>query len=133
MPVYEYRCEKCSKKFSVLVGVVAGGKKEQAVACPKCEGKNVYRVISRVSFKRSEEDMLEDLADPGKMGDLNDPQNLRKLTERMGKQFGDDLGGDFSESMEGMEDEMRAADEPTGSFDEGDGGMNSENGSFDEA
>lgn len=132
MPVYEYRCEPCGKKFSVLVGVVAGGKKEKSVACPKCGGKNVYRVISRVSFKRSEEDMLEDLADPEKMGDLNDPQNLRKLTERMGKQFGDDLGEDFSESLGGMEDEMRGESGSTGSFDEGGGGMDSENGSFDE-
>lgn len=120
MPIYEYRCEKCSRKFSVLVGVVAGGKKEKSVACPKCESKSVSRIISRVSFRRSEEDVLSDLGDPSKMGDLDDPKSLRKWTEKMGRQFGDDLGGDFQESLGGLEDEMGAGSaEGGGSFESG--------------
>lgn len=113
------------------MGVVAGGTKEKSVVCPECESKSVSRIISRVSFRRADEDALSDIADPSKMGDLDDPKALRKWTERMGRQFGDDLGEDFQESLGGLEDEMGAESADTGSSFESSGEDSGADSSFE--
>ena len=41
MPLYEYRCEKCSQSFEELVF----GSNPQ-VQCPKCQGSKVTRQLS---------------------------------------------------------------------------------------
>jgi putative FmdB family regulatory protein len=42
MPIYEYKCQDCQKKFEVLHR--AGEEKE--VVCPYCGSKNAKRVMS---------------------------------------------------------------------------------------
>jgi hypothetical protein len=66
------------------------------------------RLISRVAVFRSEESRLERLADPSKLGDLdeNDPQSVARWMKRMGKEMGEDIGDDFDEMVDGaMEEE----------------------------
>jgi putative FmdB family regulatory protein len=107
MPIYEYRCGKCRKKFSILVRSIS---EEVPVSCPRCGAENLTRLFSRFSFRSSasEEEMLEDLADPAKLGDIEDPKQLRKWAEKLGKRFGNELGedmGDFEEALDEMEEE----------------------------
>ncbi|HHV35178.1 MAG TPA: zinc ribbon domain-containing protein [Syntrophomonadaceae bacterium] len=45
MPMYEYQCEKCGEKFSVIVSWF----KRNKVNCPQCGSKNVKRLVSRFS------------------------------------------------------------------------------------
>jgi putative FmdB family regulatory protein len=45
MPIFEYHCKKCDEDFEVLVM----GK--DRVSCPKCKGKKVSRLLSKVSHK----------------------------------------------------------------------------------
>lgn len=40
MPLYEYRCQKCSKTFEVLV---RGG---ESARCPSCQGDALDRLLS---------------------------------------------------------------------------------------
>jgi len=49
MPLYEYYCSDCQKKFELLVS------HEQAddVVCVKCQGEHVRRLLSVFSAKRS--------------------------------------------------------------------------------
>lgn len=103
MPIYEYRCNNCNKKSSFLVGVLSENTPQ--IICPKCKSENFSRVISRVSFVRSEEEMLESLADPSKIGDMNDPQALKQWAKKLGRNFGDELGEGFDEELEKMEEE----------------------------
>ena len=49
---------------------------------------------------RSEDDMLDDLADPSKIGDMEDPRQMVQGMKRMGKEMGEDLGDDFDELVE---------------------------------
>jgi putative FmdB family regulatory protein len=43
MPLYSYHCTKCHKEFELLVGSV------EVPACPKCGGKKLERLMSRVA------------------------------------------------------------------------------------
>ncbi len=47
MPIYEFRCQECGKKFTVLVRM----SEREKVKCPACESKNITQVISACSFK----------------------------------------------------------------------------------
>jgi len=46
MPLYEYRCNECSREFTLLVGVTATKAKR---ACPKCGSRKITKLISRPS------------------------------------------------------------------------------------
>ena len=119
MPIYEYSCNDCGRKFSFLYGV---SRDSHDPVCPACQGRNLSRLISRIARVRSEEAMLEGLADPTQIGDLEDPRSLAKWAKRMGSALGDEAGGDFGDTMEEMlEAEMR-----------GEGGASADAGPADE-
>ena len=103
MPIYEYRCEKCHRITSVLTTRVT--EKVEAV-CANCGGKKMRRLMSRFAMPRSEESRMEALADPSRMGDIdeNDPKSVARMMKRMGKEMGDEFGGtEFDEAVEEIE------------------------------
>jgi hypothetical protein len=79
------------------------------------------KLISRVARVRSEESRLESLADPAKLGNLdeNDPASMARWMKRMGKEMGEDLGGDVDSMVDqAMEEEMAGRGEESGAKDE---------------
>ena len=100
MPLLEYKCVECKKRFSLLIGVVA---ERQDETCPNCGSANVKKLISRFARLRSQDDMIETLSDPAKMGDLDDPRQLHGWMKRMGKEMGEDIGDDFDEMLDEAE------------------------------
>ena len=75
------------------------------------------KLISRVARVRSEDRRLESMADPAKLGDIdeNNPASMARWMKRMGKEFGEDLGEDFDSMVdEAMEEESRAPQESSG-------------------
>ncbi|HHX41046.1 MAG TPA: zinc ribbon domain-containing protein [Armatimonadetes bacterium] len=113
MPIYEYRCVGCNRKFSHLHGMVAN---EAPLQCPRCGGTELKRLISRVSRARSEEEMFDAL-DPANFGDMEDAADVRRWARALGKEMGEELGEDFEESL----DEMIEAEERGELSDEGGG------------
>ena len=98
MPIYEYICADCNKRFSALVGVISNPK---PTACPKCGGVTLDKVVSRFARVRSEEDALENLADENAYGDIeNDPKAMRRFVKEMGHAMDEDLGDDFEQALE---------------------------------
>jgi putative FmdB family regulatory protein len=97
MPLFEYRCEDCRRRFTLLVGMTA-----QAVeqACPRCGGAKIRKLISRFAVARSEDDLLESVADPNALGDPEDPRAMADWMRRIGREMGEDLGDDFDEMVE---------------------------------
>lgn len=102
MPIYEYQCNPCGRRFSFLYGVTAGSTDP---SCPKCQSKDLTRLFSRFATVRSPDAMLENLADPSKMGDLEDPKALARWAKQVGGALGPEMGMD----ADGVVDEMMSA------------------------
>lgn len=99
MPIYEYLCQDCRRRVSILVRSIRNPGRP---ACPRCGGQHLERLMSRFARVRSEEDRLDSLADPRALGDVdeNDPQSVARWAKKMGKELGEDLGEDFDEMMD---------------------------------
>lgn len=96
MPVFEYRCQDCQKRFSVLIGVVAG---PEEAKCPNCGSMKSSRLISRFARGRSEDDRIDEMADQLEtMGEPESPSEMRRMVREMGKAMDEDA----SEEMEDM-------------------------------
>jgi putative FmdB family regulatory protein len=103
MPIYEYRCRKCGKRFSVLTLRVS---EKPAPQCDKCGSQAADRLMSRFAMPKSEETRLESMADSGALSGLdeNDPKSVARWMRKMGKEMGEDVGGeDFDQMMGDME------------------------------
>ena len=97
MPLFEFRCQDCRRRFTLLVGMTAEGAKH---VCPKCGGTQLQKLVSRFAVLRTEDDMLDDLADPSTLGDPEDPKAMADWMRRVGREMGEDLGDDFQELVE---------------------------------
>jgi len=114
MPLYEYRCTSCRKRVTRLT---LRASEEVDRTCDHCGKPTLARLMSRFATPRSEEARLDAMADPSKLGDLdeNDPKSMARWMRRMGRELGDELGG---EDLDEMVDEIEAG----GDLDEGTGG-----------
>jgi putative FmdB family regulatory protein len=106
MPIYEYRCEDCGRRSTFLVLKA----EEFRPLCKHCGGTRLTKLISRVSVLHSDEDRLERLADPSRLGDVdeNDPRSMSRWMKRMGKELGEDVGEDFDQMVEEAMEEQGA-------------------------
>jgi putative FmdB family regulatory protein len=98
MPIYEYRCADCGKRSSLLVLSIHN---PPPPACRHCRSSKVERVMSRFASPKSEDARLESLADPSRLGDLDesDPASMERFMKKMGQEMGEDFGGDLSETL----------------------------------
>jgi putative FmdB family regulatory protein len=105
MPIYEYRCRRCKKRFSVLTLRVS---EKPQPRCDRCGGRAVQRLLSRVALPRSEEARLDALADPQALAGLdeNDPKSVGRWMRKVGKEIGDESEG---ANVDEMVDELEAA------------------------
>lgn len=118
MPIYEYRCESCGRKFSVLVSRMG----QEAESCPRCGGSSLTRLYSRFALARSEEDRLERLADEAELAgvDENDPKSVARWVRRMGQELGEEGGEEFEQALEEIERGEGLAEEGEGATAAGD-------------
>jgi putative FmdB family regulatory protein len=103
MPIYEYQCNKCNKRVSVLTLRVS---EEVQPKCDRCGSKKLSRLMSRFAMVKSEEARLDALADPSNFSGLdeNDPKSMAKLMRKMGKEMGEEMAGeDFDQMVEDLE------------------------------
>jgi putative FmdB family regulatory protein len=103
MPIYEYECEKCRKRTSVLTTRVS---EKVDATCRHCGSSKMRRLMSRFAMPRSEDSRLDQLADPSKFSDLDekDPKSVARMMRKMGKELGDEFGGpEFDEAVDELE------------------------------
>ena len=100
MPLFEYTCNHCHKRFTVLVGMTANA---DSNICPHCGHDQATKRITRFARGRSEDELMDSIADPDKMGDLDDPKAIRRWAKEIGSEMGEDLGDDFEEYIDAAE------------------------------
>lgn len=103
MPLFEFRCSGCGKRFSQLIGMTADSSDPH---CPKCGSTRANKLISRFSRVRSEDERLDSLEDAAFAGGAEDPASMRKLMKEMGSELEDEGGEDFDELMDEAEREL---------------------------
>ncbi len=82
MPLYEYKCDKCGRKLTLLIGVTADKPKQ---VCPRCGSRKLTKLISRIAPIGRGDEFDDDLGD----GDLEG-----------GDELGDEYGGGMDEDFE---------------------------------
>jgi putative FmdB family regulatory protein len=120
MPIYEYECDQCHRRTSVLTLRVS--EKADAV-CNKCGSKEMHRLMSRFAMPRSEEARMDRLADPSNFSGLdeNDPKSLARAMRKMGREMGDEFSGDdFDDAINELESggDLGGDDDMSGGDDE---------------
>jgi len=99
VPIYEYECQACHRRLSLLVRSMS---QQASPRCPGCGSAELSRLMSRFATLKSEDDRLEAAADPSQFGDLDesDPRSIAKFVKRMGDEVGEDLGPDLDAAMD---------------------------------
>ena len=103
MPIYEYQCEKCRKRSSVLTLRVSERVKP---VCEHCGSTHMRRLMSRFATPRSDEARMDALSDPSGFSDVdeNDPKSVARALRKMGKEMGDEMGGpEFDQAVDELE------------------------------
>ncbi len=124
MPIYEYECQGCQRRVSLLIRTLSAA---EAPRCPRCGSAELSRLMSRFATVKSEDARLDSLSDPSSFGDLdeNDPQSVARFVKKMGHEMGEDLGEDLDAAMDeamgeggGPGDDDGALMDPGGSGDD---------------
>jgi len=98
VPVYEFQCQDCGKKFDVVATLA---EKEVGLdpTCPKCGRKRARQVFSRFTLltgSKTDDDFDEGLDDMGPGGESGLPDDMGM----------DDLGDDLSSGDAGGLDDL---------------------------
>lgn len=109
MPIFEFRCRACNKKFATLVGMTSDS---GYVVCPACGSQEADKLISKFRQGRTEDDRLDDLADRlEQYGEPESHSQMREMMREMGKAVDEDMSDDMEEMFEAdmageLEDEL---------------------------
>jgi len=102
MPIYQYRCLNCKKRFELFLSYQDYGTKK--VLCPHCSSDQVQRRIGRIRIAKSEESRMDSLTDTTNLEGLeNDPRALGKMMRKMSNEMGEDVGPEFNEVVDRLE------------------------------
>lgn len=99
MPIYDYRCAACRKRFAVFFRSFS---EIGPVRCQHCASDDVAKLAPRVALLTGEDSRLDRLSDPSALGDVdeNDPASVARWAKRLGREMGEDLGDEFDEAMD---------------------------------
>ena len=102
MPVYEYRCNNCRRRVSLLVRSLS---QPPEAICRNCGSKDLTRLFSTFARLRTDQDVYADILDDSQLVNrmmANDPTALVEWSRKMeGSEVGKD--SEYGEAMERME------------------------------
>jgi putative FmdB family regulatory protein len=102
MPIYQYRCLNCKKRFEIFLSYKDYGVK--VVSCPHCSSDHVQRRLGRIRIAKSEESRMDNLTDVTNLEGLeNDPRALGKMMRKMSNEMGEEVGPEFDEVVDRLE------------------------------
>ncbi len=120
MPIYEYECNRCHRRTSVLTMRISEKVKP---VCEHCGATAMHRLMSRFAMPKSEEARMDALSDPANYAGLdeNDPKSVARMMRKMGKDMGEEFSGpEFDEAVNELESggDLGGSDDDLGGGDE---------------
>lgn len=99
MPIYEYRCNRCKKVFSLFF---LNTREVQEAKCTFCNGKDLTRLLSSFRLHQTETSRLKDLDTSKRPADdfYKDSRNIGLRTKKRMNELGVDLGPKLDEIVE---------------------------------
>lgn len=98
MPIFEFRCRACGKRFSALIGMTA---EADDTRCPNCGAIDADKLVSRFARYRNEDDRIDEVADQLElMGEPDSPSAMREMVRSMGKAMDEDVSDEMEEMLE---------------------------------
>jgi putative FmdB family regulatory protein len=102
MPIYEYRCNGCSRRVQLFFRSFSAADNP---VCPHCQSIDLGRLPSRVAQIRSDSSREEMFTDPSNFANLDyeNPRAVAEWARRMGDAAGIDMGDDYDEVLDQIE------------------------------
>lgn len=86
MPIYEYHCKTCDYQFEIITRMA---EKDKRLACPRCSGENVDKLISSVSVVRPHSKIHRDRMQALSKVNPGNPQEVARHFKEHGSRFGE--------------------------------------------
>jgi len=100
MPIYEFLCQECHTKSSLLVKNIS----ESFVArCPACGSNDLVRVMSRFAYHRSTKTVHEEAGAPQMFSSpdyYKDPRNIGRWTEKRFEEMGLEMPSEIQQEIQ---------------------------------
>ena len=121
MPIYEYRCQSCQRKFSMLNRSFSEIKDP---VCAHCGTAGGTRLISQVTVIKDAGEFMSGMPSWESMSDFDedDPSSVADMLRRMKDETGEDIGPEGEEMLARM-DAGEVMDDMGGMGDGGDFGF----------
>jgi len=100
MPIYEYRCNNCNRRVSILVH----SSSESTVTCPNCGSEELNRLFSTFAIRKSDHDIYEDILSDSQLVrglESDDPRALAEWNKKMSR--GEGAAPEYEEVLERLE------------------------------
>lgn len=96
MPLYEYKCDDCQGKNTILV---FSWSKEADRACQHCSSPKLTKLVSGFTMRRSWGESLDWAPSGETLRDINedDPRSVDKFMGRIKQEMGGQVTSDFNE------------------------------------
>jgi len=100
MPIYEFLCQRCHTRSSILVKNIA---EPLAPRCPACGSNDLVRVIASFAHHKSTKTVREESGEPQRFSGpdyYKDPRNIGRWTEKRFKELGLDMPAQIQEQIQ---------------------------------
>lgn len=100
MPIYEFICQDCYRRLSLLIRATSGS---IVPKCSSCGSTNLSRIISGFAYHKSMKKEWEDSGDPTMHpGDdyYRDPRNIGRWVERKFQDMGQEMPSQIKEKIQ---------------------------------
>jgi len=100
VPVYEFVCQKCNTKSSILVRSIA---QSFITRCPACGSNDLERIISDFAYHKSMKTIHEEAGEPKMFSSpayYKDPRNIGRWTEKRVKELGLEMPSQVQEMIQ---------------------------------
>ena len=102
MPIYEYRCNNCHRRVSILIRSVS----ESLGACPNCGSTELNRLFSSFSVRKPDKDVYDNILSDSQLVrglEGNDPRALVEWNKRMSRGMDEEISPEYEEMLGRME------------------------------